>query len=305
MAIENNIYLDSISQFANDNSIVLESIRNQRICDNYTIIDVEKSVKWLSNSWVPDNNHQIDCVDISVNMVNIESHTIKEISWLVAQSKTLDSNYLNCPCYEGSIAGQAAFIMESNIKNNDVNTIMSQVWSQCKIRDIHGKYNQVNYTKSPSICLCNSQYMYGHNTNIKICCTQQSAHGCQVSNSSLDGMRSMPFLSGSFLKSSANSFTSDNYNSCTGGCRDYVNCNILDTCWFAKHSTLCSKEKQGCSADEASDSYLKNFNGSITPESLAACHSHDSQYLYSKQETFFSDKGSFNCYDLVFSINPF
>ena len=167
----------------------------------------------------------------------------------VAQSKSLDSNYLNCPCYEDSTAGQAAFIVENNIKNSDINTIMSQVWSQCNIRNIHGKYNQVNYTKSPSICLCNSKYMYGHDTNIKICCTQQSAHGCQVSNSSLDILRSMPFLSGSFLTSSANLLKSDNYNSCTGGCRDYMNCNILDTYWFYKNSTLYSKEKQGYSAD--------------------------------------------------------
>ena len=36
MAIENNIYLNSISQFANDKSVVLESICNQKLCDNCT-----------------------------------------------------------------------------------------------------------------------------------------------------------------------------------------------------------------------------------------------------------------------------
>ena len=49
-----------------------------------------------------------------------------------------------------------------------------------------GEYSQKYDTKPSNLCLCDSQYVYDKNTNINICCTQQSAHDCQVSNSSLD-----------------------------------------------------------------------------------------------------------------------
>ena len=63
MAIENNSLLDNISQFANDKSILLEGIYNQESCDIDINMNVEKPVKWLSNSWVFHNNHQINWVN--------------------------------------------------------------------------------------------------------------------------------------------------------------------------------------------------------------------------------------------------
>ena len=66
-----------------------------------------------------------------------------------------------------------------------------------------------------------------------------------------------------------------------------------------------SKHNQGYIADKASGSYFGNFKGNIIPESLAACHSHDSQYLYSKQEESFCDKSSFNCYGYISQVEQF
>ena len=67
-----------------------------------------------------------------------------------------------------------------------VNTIMSCVYIQPNIINGQGKYNQKYDTKLHGMCLCDSQYYNGQNTNTNIYCTQQSAHSCQVSNSSLD-----------------------------------------------------------------------------------------------------------------------
>ena len=70
-------------------------------------------MKWLANSWLDLNNHQINWVSnlmldnhMHHNMVDVQLYSINEISWLVAQPKNLDSNYLNFPCHEGSTAGR-------------------------------------------------------------------------------------------------------------------------------------------------------------------------------------------------------
>ena len=61
MAIENNIYSKSISQFANDKSVLWEDVYNPKNYDSINI-NVEKSIKWLSNSWVVHNSHQTNRV---------------------------------------------------------------------------------------------------------------------------------------------------------------------------------------------------------------------------------------------------
>ena len=94
-------------------------------------------------------------------MVNIKLYSVNEISWLVAQSNNLDSNYLNFPCHESRTAGRAAFIMKNNIKNSDVNIKRSHVYSQWNIGGVQDEYNQEYHIKPPNICLCNSQYVYG------------------------------------------------------------------------------------------------------------------------------------------------
>ena len=292
MAIEYNIYSDSISQFANDKSVLWEGVYNQKNYD-YININVGKSIKWLSNSWVVHNNHQTNMVtnsNIPVyhNMVDIKLYGVSETGWLVAQSKNLDFNYLNFPYHEGSTAGRTTFIT-NNIKNSDIHTIMSHIYNQCTICGVQGECNKKYRTESPSICLCNSQYIYGQSTNTKICCTQQSAHSCQVSNSSLDIQRSMPSLSGSFLRSSANFSKAYNDNLCTGGCRELINGEMSDIRCFHKYYTSYNKQNQGYAASDTSSSYFEKFNGIISPKGLAACHSHDSQHLYSKQEQSFCD----------------
>ena len=303
MAIENNSLLDNISQFANDKSILLEGIFSQEGCDIDINMNVENSVKCNhQTNWF--NSFTIDNAAYH-NMVNIKLYSVNEISWLVAQSDNLDSNYLNFPCYESSTAGRAAFNMQNGIKNSDVNIKRSHVYSQWNMGGVQDEYNQEYYIKPPNICLYNSQYVYGQSTNIKICCTQQSAQGCQVSNSSLDTLRSMPSLSGSFLRSSANSLNSSNCNLCTEGCRRLMNDHMSNTCCFQKCSMSDSKHNLGYFSDKASGSYFEKFEGNITPESLAACHSDDSQYLYSKQEESFSDKSSFNCYGYISQVEQF
>ena len=280
MAIE-NIYLHSISQSANDKSILLEGVHNQKGCDSDININVEKSREWLANSWLNHNNHQTNGVSNLMldnymyhNMLNMQLYRVNEISWLVAQPKNLDSNYLNFSCHEGSTVGRAAFIMKNSIKNSDINTKMSQVYSQVNVDGAQGEYSQEYDTKPSNMCLCDSQYIYGKNTNANICCTQQSAHDCQVSNSSLDMQRSVPSLSGNFLRSSAN--LGKSYNLCTDGCIDCIHGHVSAICCCQEYFT----------------SYVNVIK---TPKNLAACHSHDTQYLYSKQEQSFSDKSSFNC----------
>ena len=284
MAVE-NIYLYSISQSANDKSILLEGVHNQKGCDSDININVEKSREWLANSWLNHSGHQTNGVSnltldnyMYHNMFNMQLYRVNKISWLVAQPKILDSNYLNFSCHEGSTAGRAAFIMKNSIKNSDINTKMSQVYSQVNMDGTQGEYSQEYDTKPSNMCLCDSQYVYGKNTKINICCTQQSAHDCQVSNSSLDTQRSVPSLSGNFLRSSAN--LGKSYNLCTDGCIDCIHGNVSAICCCQEYFT----------------SYVNVIK---TPQNLAACHSDDTQYLYSKQEQSFSDKSNFNCYSYV------
>ena len=127
--------------------------------------------------------------------------------------------FLSHPCHEGSTAVQAAFIMKNNVKTSDINTVMLRTYIQANVTDDQGEYNQEYNTKPRCMCLCDTQYYNGQNTNINICCIQQSAHNCQVSNSSLDIQRSVHSLSGSFLRS-ANLGKSDVL--CTEGCIDYT-----------------------------------------------------------------------------------
>ena len=124
-----------------------------------------------------------------------------------------------------------------------------------------------------------------------------------MSNSSLDIQRSVPSLSGNFLRTSAN--LGKSYNLCTGGCIDFIHGNMSAICRCQEVFTSYSKQDQDYTADKASDSYLKDVNVIRTQKNLAACHSHDTQYLYSKQEQSFSDKSSFNCYSYVSQFEQF
>ena len=237
-------------------------------------------------------------------MVDIKLYGVSEIGWLVAQSKNSDFNYLKFSYHEGSTAGRTTFIT-NNIKNSDIHTIMSHVYNQCTICGIQGKCDQKYRTESSSVCLCNSQYIYGQSINTKICCTQQSAHSCQVSNSSLDIQRSMLSLSGSFLRSSANFSKPYNDTLCTGCCRELINGEMLDIRCFHKYCASYNKQNQGYAGSNTSSIYFEKFNGIIAPKGLAACHSHDSQHLYSKQEQSFSDKSNFNGYGYISQIEQF
>ena len=139
IAIENKIYTDSFSQFANDKSVLFEDIYNQKSCYNNVNVNVEKSVKWLVRSCIFHDTHYISngwTCDlppngyIYQNMLNIKLYSVNEIIWLVGQSKVLDSDYLNYPCHEGSTAGWAAFIMKNNIKTSNISTVVSCVYMQ-------------------------------------------------------------------------------------------------------------------------------------------------------------------------------
>ena len=131
-------------------------------------------------------------------MANAELYSV-DVSWLVVHSK----KFLRFACHESSTVVLTTFIIE-NVKNSDVSTKMSHMYSLCSINGVQGENNQKYHIKQPNGCLRDSQYHYGLTTNITKCCTQQSAHSCQVSNSSLDIQQSMPSLSGSFLRSSTN-----------------------------------------------------------------------------------------------------
>ena len=97
------------------------------------------------------------------------------------------------------------------------------------IIDGQGEYCQECDTKLPGMCLCDSQYYDGQNTNTNRCCTKQSAHSCQVSNSSLDIQRSVPSVSGNFLRSSAN--LGKSCSLCIESYMHYTNVNSLTTCY--------------------------------------------------------------------------
>ena len=94
----------------------------------------------------------------------------------------------------------------------------------------------------------------------------------------------MPSFSGNFLRSSAN--LGKSYSLCTDGCIDCIHGHVSAICCCQEYFT----------------SYVNVIK---TPKNLAACHFHDSQYLYSKQEQSFSDKSSFNCYSYVSEFEQF
>ena len=146
-------------------------------------------------------------------------------------------------------------------------------------------------------CISDYQYYDGQNTNTNICCTQQSAHSCQVSNS-LDIQQSVPSLSGNFLRSSAN--LGNSCSLCTEICMDYTNDNNLAVCYF--HGSLCmhARQKQCLSYHKFSSSYIGN---DIAPDNLVASLSHHSQSLYSRQEQSFSYSDGFNFYNCISELN--
>ena len=146
--------------------MILEGIYDQESCGNNIDRYAEKSVKWLVNSYISDNGRyssniwtcNLLCSSYSCQgMVNIDNN-IYSVSWLVAQSKILDSNSLHYPCHEGSTAGRAAFIRKNNVKCSDINTIMSRVYIQPSIMNCQVICNNKEYDINlGSMHLCDSQ----------------------------------------------------------------------------------------------------------------------------------------------------
>ena len=170
---------------------------------------------------------------------------------------------------------QAAFIMNNDVKTSDINTAMSRIYIQSNI---------TNDTKPRCMCLCDTQYYNGQNTNINICCTQQSAHECQVSKCAFF-IWQLPA----------------NLGTCDEGCIDYTNINVLTTYYSQDFMYMCDN----LSYDKPGGLCIGNYTKNISPSNLAACLSHDCQSLYSRQEFSFGYNDSFNFYNYVSKLEQF
>ena len=207
MAIENNILLYSISQFAYDKSVTWGCINDQYQHIDYMNVHVEQSNKWLANSWLLHDNKQVNWINNLIiysptyhYITNVESYGVNEKDWLALQSNSLSDSHLGIPCPESSVMGQVL----CNVKNSKINSDMQSNMSHIYISSFQKEYYVAYNAELPGGGPCSPQYGFGQNTNNNICCTQQSAHNCQVSNSSLDIQRGMPSWSGSLLRSSVN-----------------------------------------------------------------------------------------------------
>ena len=301
MAIENNILLHSISQFAYDKSVIWEYINDQYEYIDYTKVHVEQSNKWLANSWLLHDNKQVDWINNLIiysptyhYITNVELYGVNEENWLAVQSNSLSDSYLGILCPENSVMGQVF----CNIKNSKINSDMQTNMSHICISSYQKEYYMACNAELPGGGPCSPQYGFGQNTNNNICCTQQSAHNCQVSNSSLDVQRGVPSWSGSLLRSSVN--LGKSYKLRTVGYGSLIQGNDVNICYQIPSYNI---QKRG---NHIEKDCLTGVNDNIilTNKNLATCLSHDSQYVYSKQDSF-SDKNSFNYYSYVSQFENF
>ena len=298
MAVENTILLYSISQFAYDKSVTWGCINDQYQYIDYTNVHVEQSNRWLANSWLPHNNKQVDWINNLIiysptyhYITNVELYGVNEKDWLVIQSNSLSDSHLDIPCSESSVMGRVLY----NVNNCKINSDMQSNMSHLYISSFQKAY----YVELSGGGPYSPQYGFGQNTNNNICCTQQSAHNCQVSNSSLEIQRGVPSWSGSLLRSSVN--LGKSYKLRTVGYGSLVQENAEKICYeISSHNIL--KRGQHNEKDCLSD--VNEDKMALPNEYLATCLSHDSQYVYSTQDSF-SDKNSFNYYSYVSQFGNF
>ena len=109
-----------------------------------------------------------------------------------------------------------------------------------------------------------------------------------MSNSSLDIQRGMPSWSGSLLRSSVN--LGKSYKLRTVGYGSLIQGNAGNICYEISSHNI---QKRGNHIEKDCLIGVNEDKMVLPNEYLATCLSHDSQYVYSIQDSF-SDKNSFN-----------